>query len=390
MIKVSCIYLAVNGLWLGHLHHHLFADTYFQVTREGVVHAYGTVTDGTFVVQHPEGRNRGVAAQVHLTSGCEITHRELGGAILMDEGRLAVAQFGSHLLHQAIAWEGRIPSQEYNSGGIAPERHLSESVNDEVFHIVWLLLKGFGYKFEVVDETKLFATVKIDGKDVTDQIAEINNEATTLSTNGLNAPNSISLIKNDVSKLLVNTNDLYTFIGAKGYICGETEKSVTIKFQNQDHFQAKFVRPVNIDPVAADYFVDALDFGEPHTFIRLEDLINPYDWRNRHFVAPYENYWEYYGIEKIEVVDDNILWDAEGSKSAKPENIVVKADYDTKEMGSGTNKKTSKFGFLTYRNGNAYAKSFNFYVKVRVTYAWGVIETTEVVVNVRETIGDVD
>ena len=241
------------------------------------------------------------------------------------------------------------------------------------------------------DGTELQATIKIDGKDVTETIAKINNEATILSTNGLNAPNSISVEKNDVSKILVNTGELFTYIGAKGYVCGDTKKAVKITFNGADHFRADIVRPVNIDAVAADYFVDALDFGEPHTFIRLEDLINPYDWRGRHFVKPYENYWEYYGIEKIEVVDDTILWDAvDGKKEAKPENVVVKADYETKTMGNKEDKtlKESKFGFLTYRNGNVKAQAFNFYVKVRVTYTWGVIETTEVAVPVHKTIGD--
>ena len=245
--------------------------------------------------------------------------------------------------------------------------------------------------FKVVNDTQLQATIKIDGKDATEIIAKINNEATTLSTTGLNAPNSISIEKNDVSKILVNTGDLYTFIGAKGYACGDKEKAVAITFGDSkgDHFRANIVRPVDIAPVAADYFVDALDFGEPHTYIRLEDLISPTDWRGRKFVKPYENYWKYYGIEKIEVMDDAILWDGvDGTKEAKPEAVVVKADYETKEMGKDKAKLTSDFGFLTYRNGNAKARDFNFYVKVRVTYVWGIIETTEVQVPVHKTIGD--
>ena len=88
-------------------------------------------------------------------------------------------------------------------------------------------------------------------------------------------------------------------------------------------------------------------------------------------------------------MDDAILWDGvDGTKEAKPEAVVVKADYETKEMGKDKAKLTSDFGFLTYRNGNAKARDFNFYVKVRVTYVWGIIETTEVQVPVHKTIGD--
>ena len=246
-------------------------------------------------------------------------------------------------------------------------------------------------KFSVkgADNTELWAQVTIDGKKVEEKIAVIDNTAKTLSTNGLNAPNSIELLNNDVSKVLVNTNMLKTYIGAEGYACGDSNKKVKITFiDGRDHFQANFVRPININTLAADYFVDALDFGEPHTFIRLEDLVAPIDWRERSFEKPYENYWKYYGIEKIELTDDNILWDAYGTKTVVDEGIVVKPDYTTKEMGTGANKKTSQYGFLTYRNGNVHAMSFNFYVKAKVTYKWGVVYSDEIVVNVKETIGD--
>ena len=238
------------------------------------------------------------------------------------------------------------------------------------------------------DSTELYAKFKKD--DEFELIAKITNEAATLETNGLNAPNSLRINKeSEVAKKLVNTNALYTYVSATGFLCGEKEVGVT--FQGEDHFRVNVIRPVNLGTVSGDYFVDARDYGEPHTYIRLEDLINPYDWRNRQF-TDYENYWEYYGIEKIEVTDDEIKWDAKGKKEVVPANIVVKADYETKKMGPYTDEKgnlkylkESDFGFLTYRNANTKATDFNFYVKVKVTYAWGVIETTEIKVPVHET-----
>ena len=238
-----------------------------------------------------------------------------------------------------------------------------------------------------LDSTELYA--RFDAKEAFELVAKINNEAATI-VNGQQALNFIEVNKqSEVAKKLVNTDKLYTFISAKGFVCGEEEKEVGITFQNKDHFQANILRPVHLGATSSDYFVDARDFGELHTFIRIEDLVNPYDWRNRQF-SKYPNYWKYYGIEKVEVIENEIQWDAKGPKEAIPATIiVVKADYDTKEItvGEGKDAKTFKsdYGFLTYRNGNANAEDFNFYVKVKVTYAWGVIETTEIKVPVHKT-----
>ena len=248
------------------------------------------------------------------------------------------------------------------------------------------------FKVDEADSTILLATLDVKNKKAEyEQIAKITNEAVTLKTNGLNAPNSLEINKeSEIAKKLVNTDDLYFFIGAKGYVCDDEEKPVAITFQKTDHFRVNVVRPVDLSPVSGDYFVDARDFGEAHTFIRLEDLINPIDWRNREF-KKFPNYWKYYGIEKIEVADD-MTWDAvlvDGKPDGVPSNIVVEADYETKEItiGEGKDAKTYKsdYGFLCYRNGNLKAKNFNFFVKVKVTYAWGVIETTEIQVPVHET-----
>lgn len=248
------------------------------------------------------------------------------------------------------------------------------------------------FKVDEADSTILLATLDVKNKNAEyEEIAKITNEAVTLKTNGLNAPNSLEINKeSEIAKKLVNTDALYFFLGAKGYVCDDEEKPVGITFQKTDHFRVNVVRPVDLGAVSGDYFVDARDFGEPHTFIRLEDLINPVDWRNRQF-KNYPNYWQYYGIEKIEVAED-MTWDAvmvDGKPDGVPENIVVEADYETKEItiGEGKDAKTYKsdYGFLCYRNGNLKAKNFNFFVKVKVTYAWGVIETTEITVPVHET-----
>ena len=45
-------------------------------------------------------------------------------------------------------------------------------------------------------------------------------------------------------------------------------------------------------------------------------------------------------------------------------------------------------GYLTYKNnGTTVNKAFNIFVKVKVTYKWGVIESSEITVPVKATVG---
>lgn len=240
------------------------------------------------------------------------------------------------------------------------------------------------------DSTELWA--KFAKNDEFELVATIHNELKTLN-NGKDALNWFEVNKeSEVAKKLVNTDKLYTFVGAKGYVCGDEGHVVKITFNGGDHFRVNILRPVNPGETSDDYFVDARDKGEFHTFIRLEDLINPSDWRNRQF-KDYLNYWKYYGITDIDVLEDDIMWDAEGKKSPVDPAVVIYTDKDTKEITPQTGQPDpekpitfkSNYGFLRYENGGQYAKEFNFYVKVKITYEWGVIESGEIKVPVHET-----
>ena len=48
------------------------------------------------------------------------------------------------------------------------------------------------------------------------------------------------------------------------------------------------------------YFIDGVDLGEFGSYIPLEDIITPVDWRGRDF-NDYPNYWDYYGVSDIYV-----------------------------------------------------------------------------------------
>ena len=89
------------------------------------------------------------------------------------------------------------------------------------------------------DSTKLYATVG----GVRELIATITNNN---PGPGVGTLNTVTYNKeSDIAKQLLNTGEMYTYIGAKGNVCDDEDKEVTITFDGKDHFKANFIRPVN-------------------------------------------------------------------------------------------------------------------------------------------------
>ena len=239
------------------------------------------------------------------------------------------------------------------------------------------------------DGLELHASAKVGDVTYTNElIATINNTEAT-GVYDVKRKNSIVLNKeSELAKYLLNTNKLYTFIGAKANVCGEPTKEVSITFDGKDHFQANFIRPINITTNANDNFIDGVDFGEKGSFITIEDLISPSDWRidaktgkNRLF-KDHMTYWDFYGPFTVEALIDEAKCDLNGELQAVPATIVL-AQSDATSMG-GAN---SKYGFITYRNNGAGVQNaFNLYIPVKVKYGWGEIVTDPIKVNVATTI----
>ena len=116
----------------------------------------------------------------------------------------------------------------------------------------------------------------------------------------------------------------------------------------------------------------------------MEDLIAPYDWRDRYF-SDYANYWGFYGPFTITADVDNAECDLNGVRQAVPVTVELKANTNT-TMGSGDDAKTSQYGFITYKNNGTKVSAFNIYVKVTVEYGWGTIKTDFITVPGSSTI----
>lgn len=224
-------------------------------------------------------------------------------------------------------------------------------------------------KFEVKDGGEgLYATV--DG--TTQKVATIHNDGTK---------NYVELDKtSEVAKKLLNTNEFQAYISINAYACGDTNKKVSVTFQGEEYYTAKFLRPINIGAKAGKYFVDGRDLGEQYTFMKLEDLINPTDWRNRVFGkgedkdGAYDGttYWQYYGPFTITANVDKAEWNMNGSFEAVPSTVELKQVNETSKYG-----ETSNYGFLTYKN-NQYVLNKNVTLRIPVTvnYGWGQTSAT--------------
>ncbi len=236
---------------------------------------------------------------------------------------------------------------------------------------------------------ELRASAKVGNVTYTDELIATIKNAETTGVYDVKRKNSIELNKaSDLAKYLLNTNKLYTFIGAKANVCGEATKEVSITFDGKDHFQANFIRPINITTNANDNFIDGVDFGEKGSFITIEDLISPSDWRidaktgkNRLF-KDHETYWDFYGPFAVEALITEAKCDLNGELQDVPATIVL--DQSAATTMGGAN---SKYGFITYRNNGAGVQNaFNLYIPVKVKYGWGEIVTDPIKVNVATTI----
>ena len=258
-------------------------------------------------------------------------------------------------------------------------------------------------------------------------------------------PNVVVLVKdpdpNHLAKKLLNTDEFYVLLGAKGMICGDEGFEVNLWWQSEpvdkpegewlDHFRANYIQPVKVTDRSKDEFIDAVDFGQDGSFITLKDLIAPHDWRidenspsgYREFGMnegdQYYNYWEYYGVFKISVdttaitcdltpngevpvtldlkvmTKEELLENVKGDEKMRDAegNVIMVKDENGNEVEQTIEMYINSiddggYGFLTYRNNSTAVKEFNLFVPVTVQYGWGIITTEDpITVKVNSTIG---
>ena len=241
-----------------------------------------------------------------------------------------------------------------------------------------------------------------------DSVAIITNKEITNEA-GNTVWNSFHWVKGKtVADTLLNTGEMYTYIGATAYLCvsdKENMKEVSVTFDGEDHFRANVIRPVTVSTKSKKGFIDGVDFGEEGSYIKIEDLIDPVDWRQRLF-SEYPGYWNYYGKFVVKVDIANAECDLNGKRQAVPTNIVMTQvpeleakvkdlDKNGKEQKDAdgnikykVEKITNTAGFLTYKNNmTGVTSDFNIFVKAKVKYGFGYIDSEWITIPVAKTIG---
>ena len=223
-----------------------------------------------------------------------------------------------------------------------------------------------------------------------------------------------------LAKQLLNTEKMYTLIGAYAEICdiNTLVKTVEISYDGQDHFQANIIKPVYGEENKGALIYDAVNFPinsnqTKKSYIRLEDMLDLYEWRylfdnsnKAEYLFQYPTYntngtykttgswhWSFYGPFTITVNPANVECDIDGTRTKVPAGfyvgynqfgtgafapgVVGAAANDvnitdpTDDTPSGHFVKT-EFGVLTYHNnGTKLTKDRHLYVPIKVQYGWG-------------------
>jgi hypothetical protein len=218
-----------------------------------------------------------------------------------------------------------------------------------------------------------------------------------------------------VADTLINTGAMYAFIGGTALLCTEDEKEVALTFEGMDHFQADILRPIEVASQAADNYIDGVDFGQKGSYISIEDLLSPTDWRKRTFVA-YPNYWGYYGVDtdgddvyKFEVTIDTDATKMRRLGKTEPEAlkdgmyiVQVKPDTETETVDKVEYFKVpdptrpsrlalipkNDSGYLMYfNNGKNLTERIFLVVTAKLHYGFGYFTPAPVEVEVKTTEG---
>ena len=163
-------------------------------------------------------------------------------------------------------------------------------------------------------------------------------------------------------------------------------------------FNVRFLRPINVIGKDAE-LEDAKDEVQK---VDLKELVALSDWREYQF-ATHENYWQYYGIKAIKVInaeagtlDDQASGNLNsyiyttmskaGGPANKLEDKITQSTISNQVLfrlieGDG---QESEYGYILYENLSSAVQTFKVSVPLEVEYYWGSV-FTEAVITVKNT-----
>ena len=137
------------------------------------------------------------------------------------------------------------------------------------------------------------------------------------------------------------------------------------------------------------HFIYDVDFGEEGSYIPVDSLVTFYDWRGRNF-NDYPTYWDYYGPVEITFDIANAECDLNGKRQPLPKNSVTLVQTkpgstvaNDPESGIGVSLPANRNGFLMCKFTTVgLTESFNIFLKAKVKYGFGTIQTDWITIKV--------
>ena len=142
-------------------------------------------------------------------------------------------------------------------------------------------------------------------------------------------------------------------------------------------------------PESKYHFIYDVDFGEEGSYIPVDSLVTLYDWRGRNF-NDYPTYWDYYGPVEITFDIANAECDLNGKRQPLPKNSVTLVQTkpgstvaNDPESGIGVSLPANRNGFLMCKFTTVgLTESFNIFIKAKVKYGFGTIQTDWITIKV--------
>ena len=260
---------------------------------------------------------------------------------------------------------------------------------------------GNVYSLKVVAGTKIHALLTKDGKVIASETAKDANLVAELSgtEDGVAENYKVVYQKNGVAKAVLNydkrdgadmfyaTIDLQYYNGCDQYV------TVT-----DGAFNAKFIRPVNVERNEGKFFNDGNNQGA--SVLKLGELVVLKDWRldssndGLNEFAKHLNYYKYYNVKAIQLHGDTKNIQTDLNHAGKFESIEKafgsKGAATLLEFAPKSQTYTSvptvvpDFGTVTYTNKEVKVNApFYLRIPIEVVYEWGtVIENIDVEVKV--------
>ena len=154
-------------------------------------------------------------------------------------------------------------------------------------------------------------------------------------------------------------------------------------------YNAKFLRPVDVEQGAVKNFTDAVDGDTESTekvngaWAYVLNMVKLNDWRDQLFVDQNLDYFNYYGVKAITIDTDNIRTDMKKDAAGKWELLskTNTAIYFKQVEATGAAPAANavmadllkNYGKLQYFNNTGNTVEFNAEIPVKVTYKWGEI-----------------